>query len=131
MIEIAGTFNAIKLTMLAGLMLSNISPSVASPWAEVGDLRPRINVEILKQYGIIEGPTNTWPISWKQITSNLSRTSEMEFPVHVRSAITRIRERIPAEFRFVYNSEAYFVYTLIHSLTDVDFLCTRTFYLPK
>lgn len=71
----------------------------ASPWAAVGDMQLRNDVEILARYGIISGPVNTWPISWKQITRNLSRTSEMKLPPYVRLAAMRVKEKVPGEFR--------------------------------
>ncbi|NOZ42956.1 MAG: capsule assembly Wzi family protein, partial [Alphaproteobacteria bacterium] len=70
----------------------------ASPWAAVGDLQLRDDVEILARYGVITGPVNSWPISWKQITRNLSRTPEMNLPSYVRAAVLRVRGKIPGKF---------------------------------
>jgi len=67
----------------------------ASPWAAVGDIQLRNDVEILARHGVITGPVNSWPISWKQITRNLSRTSEMSLPRYVRAAVMRVRAKIP------------------------------------
>ncbi len=71
----------------------------ASPWAAVGDMQLRNDVEILARHGVISGPVNTWPISWKQITRNLSRSSEMNLPPYVRLAVMRVKGKIPGEFR--------------------------------
>lgn len=71
----------------------------ASPWAAVGDIQLRNDVEILARYGVISGPVNTWPISWKQITRNFSRTSEMDLPPYVRQAVMRIQQKTPGEIR--------------------------------
>ena len=71
----------------------------ASPWAAVGDMQLRNDVEVLAHHGVISGPVNSWPISWKQITRNLSRTSEMDLPPYVRLAVMRVREKIPGKFR--------------------------------
>lgn len=87
-----------KITILIALLFFP-SFSYASPWAAVGDIGLRNDVEILARYGVISGPVNTWPISWKQITKNLSRTSEMELPAYVRAAAMRVREKVPNEFR--------------------------------
>ena len=51
------------------LMTSNVS---AQQWAPVGDSNLRRDVELLKIYNIIQGPVNTWPMSWRQITSNIN-----------------------------------------------------------
>ncbi|MCF6197184.1 MAG: capsule assembly Wzi family protein, partial [Emcibacter sp.] len=50
-------------------------------------------------HGVISGPVNTWPISWKQITRNLSRSSEMDLPAYVRLAAMRVKAKIPGELR--------------------------------
>jgi len=80
-------------------ILLSYSQVNASPWAAVGDMRLRNDVEILARYGVISGPVNTWPISWKQITRNLSRTSEMDMPPYVRLAVMRVKEKVPGKFR--------------------------------
>lgn len=80
-------------------LLMSCGFSQASPWAAVGDMQLRNDVEILARHGIVSGPVNTWPISWKQITRNLSTTSEMDLPPYVRLAAMRVREKIPGEFR--------------------------------
>ncbi|WP_417624793.1 capsule assembly Wzi family protein [Paremcibacter congregatus] len=80
--------------------LSMLSTAVqASPWAAVGDMQLRNDVEVLARHGVIAGPVNTWPISWKQITRGLSRTGEMDLPAYVRLAAMRVKEKIPGEFR--------------------------------
>ncbi|NOZ67078.1 MAG: hypothetical protein GXP00_11395, partial [Alphaproteobacteria bacterium] len=91
-----------RLKWLAGfLFLFQVSNGVvqASPWAAVGDMQLRNDVEILARHRVISGPVNTWPISWKQITRNLSRSSEMDLPAYVRLAAMRVKAKIPGEFR--------------------------------
>lgn len=80
-------------------LLVSVQLVQASPWAAVGDMQLRNDVEILARHGVITGPVNSWPISWKQITRNLSRTSEMDLPAYVRLAVMRVKEKIPGEFR--------------------------------
>ena len=80
-------------------ILLSYSQVQASPWAAVGDMQLRNDVEILARHGVISGPVNTWPISWKQITRNLSRTAEMDLPPYVRLAVMRVKEKIPGKFR--------------------------------
>jgi len=81
------------------LLLLSSGMVKASPWAAVGDMQLRNDVEILARHGVISGPVNTWPISWKQITRNLSRSSEMDLPPYVRLAVMRVKGKIPGEFR--------------------------------
>lgn len=70
----------------------------ASPWAAVGDMQLRNDVEILARHGVISGPVNTWPISWRQITRHISRSGEMDLPPYVRLAVMRVKEKMPGEF---------------------------------
>ncbi|MCF6217052.1 MAG: capsule assembly Wzi family protein [Emcibacter sp.] len=78
----------------------------ASPWAAVGDMQLRNDVEILARHGVISGPVNTWPISWKQITRNLSRTPEMDLPPYVRHAVMRVKGKIPGKLRMSVRMQA-------------------------
>jgi len=87
-----------SLATLYSLFLSSHMVQ-ASPWAAVGDMQLRNDVEILARHGVISGPVNTWPISWQQITRNLSRTAEMGLPSYVRLAAMRVKGKIPGEFR--------------------------------
>jgi len=91
--------NIIRLGGAFSLLLLSSGIAQASPWAAVGDMQLRNDVEILARHNVISGPVNTWPISWKQITRNLSRTSEMDLPPYVRLAVMRVKEKIPGEFR--------------------------------
>lgn len=94
-----------SLATLYSLFLSSHMVQ-ASPWAAVGDMQLRNDVEILARHGVISGPVNTWPISWKQITRNLSRTAEMDLPSYVRLAAMRVKGKIPGEFRTVVRVQA-------------------------
>ena len=74
------------------LIASNVS---AQQWAPVGDSNLRRDVELLKTYDIIQGPVNTWPMSWRQITNNISMSLDQTYPAHVTRAIERVRSKIP------------------------------------
>ncbi|MBL4832201.1 MAG: capsule assembly Wzi family protein [Aliivibrio sp.] len=95
--------------LCAGAFLSllvSVQMVQASPWAAVGDMQLRNDVEILARHGVISGPVNTWPISWKQITRNLSRTSEMALPAYVQHAAMRVKEKVPGKFRIAARLQA-------------------------
>ena len=74
------------------LIISNVS---AQQWAPVGDSNLRRDVELLKIYNIIQGPVNTWPMSWRQITSNINISIDQTYPAHIMRAIKRIRSKVP------------------------------------
>lgn len=68
----------------------------AAPWAEVGDIQLRHNVELLKDAGVIEGPMMAWPISWSQIGANLETTSIETLSPMLQAALLRVRARMAA-----------------------------------
>lgn len=77
------------------------SSVLAQDWTRTGDSDLRRDVELLKAYDIIDGPINTWPLSWKQITSGISTNEAKSYPVHVMRAIERTRAKSPnKEWRF-------------------------------
>jgi hypothetical protein len=86
------TFKPIFITIVLLLISQN---AIAQQWAAPGDATLRRDVELLKSYNIIDGPLNTWPISWKQITKSINVTEYERYPSHVMSAIDRVRDKIP------------------------------------
>jgi len=74
------------------LITFNVS---AQQWAPVGDSNLRRDVELLKTYSIIQGPVNTWPISWRQITNNINMGMDQTYPAHIAHAIERVRSKVP------------------------------------
>ena len=88
----------IKITVyVIFLIFTPLSFSYASPWATPGDSTLRNDVEILARYGLISGPVNNWPMSWKQISRNLYKADEMVLPSYVNIALMRVKEKIPAK----------------------------------
>ena len=69
-----------------------------SPWASPGDSQLRADVELLAHHGLISGPVNSWPISWKQITREFYKSDTMKLPNYVERALNRVIAKIPAEF---------------------------------
>lgn len=69
--------------------------AAAQQWTRTGDSDLRRDVELLKAYDIIDGPVNTWPLSWKQITSGLRANEATSYPVHVVRAMDRVRSKSP------------------------------------
>ena len=60
----------------------------------MGDVSLRRDVELLKTYDIIQGPVNTWPMSWRQITAHINISADQPYPAHVLRAIDRVRSKI-------------------------------------
>ncbi|MDA7568203.1 capsule assembly Wzi family protein [Emcibacteraceae bacterium] len=83
-----------NLILNAAIMF--ISTNVyAQQWTSVGDASLRRDVDLLKTYGIVEGPVNTWPLSWRQITNNINMNLDQSYPSHVERAISRVMGKIP------------------------------------
>jgi len=64
-----------KRILLSSLMTYSLTltPSLSSPWANPGNSSLRSDIELLSQYGLITGPVNNWPMSWKQITRDFHK----------------------------------------------------------
>lgn len=71
------------------------SATYAQQWAPVGDANLRKDVELLKAFDLIQGPINTWPMSWRQITANINISADQSYPSHIMRAIDRVRSKIP------------------------------------
>ena len=84
-----------KSTIIIFASLAITSIAIAQQWAPVGDNNLRRDVELLKTYNIIQGPVNTWPMSWRQITSNINMSLEQTYSAHIMRAIDRVRSKIP------------------------------------
>lgn len=89
--------NKNTLTSLAACLvyIFCFSNSHASPWANPGDSSLRSDVEVLARYGLITGPVNNWPMSWKQITGNFYQADSMNLPPFVAAALMRVKDKIP------------------------------------
>jgi len=69
--------------------------ALAEPWVEPGDPRLRADIELLAAYGIIEGPLNTWPVPWAQISHGIAGMERRAYPFHVEAALARVRQAMP------------------------------------
>lgn len=86
---------SLKPTLVTLMFLLFSQNAIAQQWAAPGDASLRRDVELLKSYNIIDGPLNTWPISWKQITKSINITEDERYPSHVMRALYRVKDKIP------------------------------------
>ncbi len=101
-------FRPIPLICLLGAFLSQAA--LATPWAPSRDRQLRRDVELLAAYGVIDGPVNSWPMPWSQISRGLARAGAGALPGHVEDALQRVRARLPGSRdyrRTGYEIEAY------------------------
>jgi hypothetical protein len=82
--------------------ISLVTPSQAAPWAEVGDLRLRSDLELLADYGLFSGPINSWPLPWAQISDGLNAQGlDLDsLPPHVLAALQRVEILMPGNDAF-------------------------------
>jgi hypothetical protein len=78
--------------------LQRPSVAVASPWAQGDDEQLRQDVQVLAAFGILEGPTLSWPLAWSQLEA-LDGDGVSRAPLHVRRAAARVASRAAAARR--------------------------------
>lgn len=78
--------------LAAALLLATAAaPSLAGPFAEVGDRQLRQDVALLAGAGLIRGPVDSWPLPWAQIESGLNRAKDgRQLPPHLTAAVRRL-----------------------------------------
>jgi hypothetical protein len=80
------------LLLLSGLL---VSPHVASadPWAAPGDARLRHDLQLLSDAGLVKAPLTSWPVSWGEVSRDISANPEAaaQLPAHLAAALVRVR----------------------------------------
>ena len=71
-------------------------PSIASPWAEVGDNQLRADIELLQSAGVVDDITTQWPLPWQSVLLDLSRADMAVQPAAVQAAAQRVLARAQA-----------------------------------
>ena len=87
----------LRLTLFTLLLVA--PAAFAGPVASPGDIGLRHDIQMLADYGAIQGPTTAWPISWDAILADLEAAyqSELILPVAVRSTFVRVLNRARRE----------------------------------
>lgn len=72
-----------------------ISPAAdASPFIGAGDSALRNDIQRLADYGVITGPTTTWPLAWGPILSDINAYDVMgDTPGDILDALARVKAR--------------------------------------
>jgi hypothetical protein len=71
-------------------------PSIASPWAEVGDNQLRADIELLQAAGVVDDVTTQWPLPWQSVLLDLSRADVAAQSASVQAAAGRVLARAQA-----------------------------------
>lgn len=90
---------SLKLLAVILVILAVPLPCWSSPLASPGDRVLRQDVQLLRGYGVIQGPVDAWPLSWAQLGDSLTaRTPDDRLPKHAEAAARRLLgERPPAD----------------------------------
>jgi hypothetical protein len=81
-------------TVFALALLVGLTSAWAAPWAEVGDVQLRSDVETLAMAGVIDNLTTEWPLPWSRILDRLSVDGALAGqPSWVVDAAERIRHQ--------------------------------------
>lgn len=85
-------FGTILLAFLA-------STALAGPYIPAGDLVLRADIQRLADYGIISGPTTTWPMAWGPILNDIQSADATDLPPAIADSLARVRARAGWETR--------------------------------
>ena len=70
----------------------------ATPWAEVGDIQLRSDIQVLAAAGLIDNVTMQWPMPWGGIIASLGKVDSLDGqPEYVREAAERVEEKARRE----------------------------------
>lgn len=75
---------------LAALLLIAAPAAAEQPWLEPGDLQAKQDVDLLKAARFIRGPSQSWPLPWRQIDEGVQAALRGPAPPHVRAAAGRL-----------------------------------------
>lgn len=70
------------------------SAAAASPFIGAGDSALRHDIQRLADYGVIKGPTSTWPLAWGPILADVSTYAiDGDTPPDIVDALARVKAR--------------------------------------
>ena len=89
------TLAAASFLLLAGVA----SVARADPWAAPGDGTLRHDLQLLADAGLVRAPLTAWPVSWGEVSRDLSGEGTASQPPHVAAAVARVRAAAAAAMR--------------------------------
>ena len=92
---------AIIRSLISLVVLGFSAMAVAGPVIAPGDMGLRHDIQVLADWGVIRGPTTTWPLDWTAIEADLrrARDTDMNLPVPVRSTFNSVYARAQRELQ--------------------------------
>src|SRR5690606_38239325 len=78
--------------LVAVAIAGAVPPAKAGPFLPAGDAALRADIELLADYGILEGPVTTWPLAWGPILDDLEDAGAVaDLPPGAARALERVR----------------------------------------
>ena len=94
------------MTPIARLTISLIgigfsALAFAGPVIAPGDMGLRHDIQVLADWGVIRGPTTTWPLDWTAVEADLrrARDEDLNLPVPVRATFNAVYARTQRELQ--------------------------------
>ena len=70
----------------------SVSPALAGPWIDPGDMALRHDIQLLADAGVIQSPVTSWPLSWGDVLNDIADFSGVEtLREDEVAAVTRVR----------------------------------------
>ena len=86
--------------IVAAYLLCAAGLAVGGPFVPAGDLGLRHDVQLLADYGVIESPMTSWPMSWEALAHDLANLpGDSTLPAAVRHTMERVKRRVEANSR--------------------------------
>ena len=99
-----------RLILTIAAALFTLQTTQAGPLLSPGDMALRHDIQRLADYGVIKGPTSTWPLAWGPLMADISSYNRSDqLPRDIIDAITRVSAKANWEMRvdqITYNANA-------------------------
>ena len=70
----------------------SVSPALAGPWIDPGDMALRHDIQLLADAGVIQSPVTSWPLSWGDVLNDIGEFSaSSDLSPMEQAALTRVR----------------------------------------
>ncbi|MCH9695889.1 MAG: capsule assembly Wzi family protein [Gammaproteobacteria bacterium] len=76
--------------------------AIAGPYIPAGDPVLRHDIQRLADYGVIKGPTTTWPLAWGPILDDFDQVDVNTLPAAIAASLLRVKDRAHWETRSEY-----------------------------
>ncbi len=96
------------VSTLLAVVVATFGPTgaAANPFVPAGDSALRHDIQLLSDFGVIKGPTTTWPLAWGPLLAEVNGfLISVDTPPDVASALSRVKSRAAWDTRL---GEVYF-----------------------